>query len=74
MWEKSVSTLAWVSPSSDLPFGMTYRMNSWFLSHAALSVERYGLAKNALTPHSSISWNLANSGPLSLRLHSKMPA
>ena len=35
MWEKSVSTLAWVSPSSDFPLGMTYLMNSWFLSHEA---------------------------------------
>ncbi len=40
MWEKRSPALAWVSPSSDLPFGMTYRMNSRFLSQAALSVER----------------------------------
>lgn len=43
-------------------------MNSWFLSQDALSVERYGLVKNAFAPHSSISWKRANSGPLSLRL------
>ena len=73
IWENNSSTFSCVKKSKLFPFGITYLINSRFLSHDALSVEQYGLVKNTLhklRPYLSvsISWNLENSGPLSLKL------